>query len=41
MLYSGILGSRILNSWGIKNYSDKKNENGKSNKGKPPLIQVY
>ncbi|XP_029343208.1 apoptosis-inducing factor 1, mitochondrial isoform X1 [Acyrthosiphon pisum] len=35
-------GSRILNAWENKNYSDKKNGSGKNNRGKttPPLIQV-
>jgi len=35
-------GSRILNAWENKNYSDKKNGGGKNNRGKttPPLIQV-
>lgn len=34
-------GSRILNAWENKNYSDKKNGGGKNNRGKttPPLIQ--
>ncbi|XP_001947379.1 apoptosis-inducing factor 1, mitochondrial isoform X2 [Acyrthosiphon pisum] len=34
-------GSRILNAWENKNYSDKKNGSGKNNRGKttPPLIQ--
>ncbi|XP_015364379.1 PREDICTED: apoptosis-inducing factor 1, mitochondrial isoform X2 [Diuraphis noxia] len=33
-------GTKLLNSWESKNYSDKKNGGGKNNRGKtPPLIQ--
>jgi len=34
-------GTRVLNFWESKNYSDKKNGGGKNNREKtPPLIQV-